>query len=114
MIFSGSLHKKFVLLALVATIALSLCPLDHLMPMAEAATHSDAAVAECMPNVCATLESKKIVSQEKATQTKLLFEPDPLFISFRFQTRIFRFRTIGDSAPPIFNTLYALHATYLI
>lgn len=110
-----TIHKKFVLLALLASIALSLCPLDHLIPMAEASAHSEEALGECMPDVCATLESKKMVSHENTVQTKLLPTPVPGLISFESQSKTFRFGINGDSAPPpTLNKLYQIHATYLI
>lgn len=107
-------HKKFVFLALVAVMALSLCPIEHLIPSASASTHSEEAGAECMPDACATLESKKIVSQEKTTQAKPLLVPDPLFIPLQFQNGVPRFSFNQDSAPPPPNKLYHLHASYLI
>ncbi|VAX33502.1 hypothetical protein MNBD_NITROSPIRAE01-976 [hydrothermal vent metagenome] len=109
-----SAHKKLVLLALVASIVLTLCPLDHFMPMAEASSHSDTAIGECMPDICATLESKKIIVQERVAQAKLLFLPVELVSSFQYQHRAVHLSINSDSAPPVFNTLYALHATYLI
>ncbi len=107
-------HKKFVFLALVAAIALSLCPVEHLVPVASASAHSEEAVSECMPDVCATLESKKLVSHEKTVQAKLFFVPEAPFIPFQFQNGDKRFRFNQDSAPPPLNKLYHLHATYLI
>ncbi len=108
-------HKKLVLLALVASIMLTLCPLDHFMPMAEANSHSDTASGECMPDVCATLESKKTIVQERVAQAKLLFLPVSLVTSFQFQHRAVLLSIKSESAPPPrLNTLYALHATYLI
>ncbi len=107
--------KKFVLPALVASIVLLLCPVDHLIPRAEVSAHSETALAECMPDVCVTLGSKKTVSQERSPQAKLLPLPASPFIPFSLQTEAFRFTTIGDSAPPpTLSKLYQVHATYLI
>ncbi len=108
-------YKKCVLLALVASIVLTLCPLDHFMPMAEANSHSDTVLGKCMPDVCATLESKKIIAQERVAQAERLFLPVALVTSFQYQHPAVHLSLNSDSAPPpIFNTLYALHATYLI
>jgi len=110
-----NMHRKSILLALVVAIALSICPVDHLMPMATAATHSDDAVAECMPDACATLESKKMLSRERAVAPKLLLVPTVLPLAFKLQSSALQYSINGDSAPPpTTNNLYTLHATYLI
>lgn len=110
-----STHKKLVLLALVSAIVLSLCPVDHLMPMDEASAHSSAAIAECIPDACVTLGSKKTESQEISPQAKLLSPADFHIPSISLQSGASRVTSIADRVPPpILNKPYQLHASYLI
>lgn len=108
-------QKKIVFLAIVASLVISLCPLDHLIPISEAAPHHDVASANCVQGACATLQSEKISLSETMSQHILPLALLSFFIPFKFQNPSFNFYMNNNGSPPLpSNKLYQLQDTYLI